>query len=196
MFVQIIQGKTSDQEGLRRQFDRWQSELKSGAKGFLGSTGGVADDGKVFMAARFESEQAARANSDRAEQGAWWSETEKYFDGPVDFVDSSDVDVQVEPSNDAGFVQVMQSTVRNRKRLDEINAEVTPKLEEMRPDLVGALSIWSGDKVYDLAYFKSEAEAREGEKKGMPDDQRELFEEWQSLAEGMTYLDLKNPWIE
>jgi hypothetical protein len=93
MFVQLIQGKTSDKAGLGRQLDRWMSDLQPGAKGFLGTTGGVTDDGRVFVAARFESEDAARANSDRPEQGAWWSETEKHFDGPVSFVDSSDVDV-------------------------------------------------------------------------------------------------------
>ncbi len=70
MFVQVMQGKTSDKEGLHRQLDRWMSELRSGAKGFLGTTGGVTDDGKVFVVARFESEQAARVNSDRPEQGA------------------------------------------------------------------------------------------------------------------------------
>ena len=70
MFVQIIEGKVSDRSGLRRQFDRWESELRPGAAGFLGSTGGVTNDGVGFAIARFESAAAANANSERAEQGA------------------------------------------------------------------------------------------------------------------------------
>lgn len=195
MFVQLIQGKTSDKEGLRRQIVRWDSEMRPGAKGFLGATGGITDDGTVFMAARFESEQAARANSDRPEQSSWWSETEKCFDGPVRFVDSSDVDVQVEPSNDAGFVQVMESRALDRKRIEAINAEVGPSMTESRPEIIGAVSVWSGDHVCDIAYFTTEEAARAGEKKELLEAHRKLFEEWQSLIEGTTYVDIKDPWL-
>ena len=92
MFVQVIEGKTSNPEGLRAQFDKWVAELQPGAKGYVGTTAGVAADGRVVAFARFESEDAARANSDRPEQGAWWAETEKLLDGPVEFSESSDVD--------------------------------------------------------------------------------------------------------
>ena len=61
MFVQVIEGKVSDSSGLRRQLDRWQAELRPGAAGFLGSTGGVTDDGVGFAIARFESASAAQA---------------------------------------------------------------------------------------------------------------------------------------
>lgn len=195
MFVQLLQGKTSEKEGLKRQLDTWMAELRPGATGFLGTTGGVAADGSVFLAARFESEALAKANSDRPEQGAWWAETEKYFDGPVSFVDSTDVDVQVEPSNDAGFVQVIQSTALDRPRIEAINARVGPLMTELRPDVVGAVSVWSGNQVCDIAYFTNEAEARAGEKRDLPAEHRQMFEEWQSLIEDVTYLDLTDPWI-
>ena len=83
MFVQVIEGRTSDPEGLRAQFDKWVAELEPGATGYVGTTAGVAADGRVVVFARFESEDAARANSERPEQGAWWAETEKLLDGPV-----------------------------------------------------------------------------------------------------------------
>jgi hypothetical protein len=195
VFVQLIQGKTADRNGVRRQLDRWMSELRPGATGFLGTTAGVTDDGGVFIAARFESERAARANSDRPEQGAWWSETERLFDGPVSFVDSPDVDVQVEPSNEAGFVQVIQSRALDRQRIEAINAEVGPAITESRPEIVGVVSVWSGDQVCDIAYFTTEQAAREGEKKELLEAHRKLFEEWQSLIEGATFLDIKDPWL-
>jgi hypothetical protein len=195
VFVQLIRGRTSDKEGLRRQLEAWMSTLRPDAKGYLGMTGGVTDDSEVFMAARFESEEAARANSDRPEQGAWWTETERYFDGPVSFVDSVDVDVQVEPSNDAGFVQVIQSKTRNRQRVEEINAQVGPAMTESRPEIIGVVSVWSGDQVCDIAYFTTEEAARAGEKKELLEAHRKLFEEWQSLIEDPTFLDIKDPWL-
>src|SRR4051794_20591525 len=106
MFMQVIQGTTNDAAGLRRQMERWDDEMGAGATGFLGTTGGVAEDGTAIVLARFESEQAARANSDRREQGAWWDETAKYFDGDVTFRDCPEVDITLAGgSDDAGFVQ-------------------------------------------------------------------------------------------
>src|SRR4051794_23992382 len=112
MFVQVIKGHTSDAAGLRRQMDRWRAELKPGAIGFVGSTGGIAGDGTVILFARFEDAAAAKANGDRPEQSAWWNETAKYFDGEPVFRDSSDVTLLMGGgSNKAGFVQVMEGTV-------------------------------------------------------------------------------------
>ena len=109
MFVQVIEGKVSDKAGLRRQMDRWEAELRPGAIGFLGSTGGVTDEGVGFAIARFASADAA-GNSERPEQGQWWSETEKCYEGPVSFTDSEDVEEFLSGgSNDAGFVQVMKT---------------------------------------------------------------------------------------
>jgi hypothetical protein len=51
----------------------------------------VTDDGRFVGLARFESEEAARRNSGRPEQGRWWMETSKLFTGEVAFRDSSDV---------------------------------------------------------------------------------------------------------
>ena len=147
------------------------------------------------MAARFESEEAARANSDRPEQGAWWSDTEKYFDGPAAFVDSSDVDVQVEPRNDAGFVQVIQSRVLDRPRVEAMNAEVGKVMAESRPDIVGAVSVWSGNDVCDIAYFTIGESGAGRRAAGASREAPKMFEEWQSLIEGATYLDLKDPWL-
>ena len=92
MFIQVIQGDVRDADQLHRQLERWRTEIKPGARGYLGSTGGVTADGRGITLVRFESEAAARANSERPEQGAWWNEAVKAFDGEVTFHDCRDVD--------------------------------------------------------------------------------------------------------
>lgn len=195
MFIQVIQGSTKDADGLRRQFDRWEQEVGPGAKGFLGTTGGIAADGTVVIMARFENEDAARANSERPEQGAWWNETSKYFDGEPTFIDSSDVEiVRGGGSDTAGFVQVMQGRVRDRDRAHELETQYASRMEEMRPDVLGIVRAWNGDQFTQAIYFTSEADARGGEAK-MGGDQagQEGVQEFMSLFEDVTYVDLTDP---
>lgn len=58
--------------------------------------------------ARFESDEAARRNSDRPEQSKWREETSRFFTREAAFHDSQNVIVDVigDPGS-AGFVQVM-----------------------------------------------------------------------------------------
>ena len=91
VFAQIIRGKVSDPTAVEGTFNRWSKELAPGAKGWLGTTGGVTDDGQLFIMVRFESEEAARANSERPEQDQFWSETSKQFDGEADLPGQHDV---------------------------------------------------------------------------------------------------------
>src|SRR5437588_3344030 len=114
MFVQIIEGALKDADLLTRQLDRWEDELRSDAKGFLGSTGGVTPDGRAVLVARFESKEAAEANSGRSEQDAWWNETSKAFDGEPTFHESTDIDTLFGGgSDDAGFVQVIEGRAKD-----------------------------------------------------------------------------------
>jgi hypothetical protein len=196
MFLQVIQGKTTDADALRQQVDRWERDLRPEATGYVGTTGGVAEDGTAIFLVRFESEEAARANSDRAEQGAWWNETAKYFDGEVTFRNCGEVDDTLGgAADDAGFVQVMQGRVRNRDRLREIEEEFMPKLAELRPEVIGSLRGWDGDFFTDAIHFTSEAEARKGES-SMSENLGEDFDEYSSLVEDLTYIDLKDPWLQ
>ena len=195
MFIQVIEGKTSDKSGLARQNDRWQADLAPGAKGYLGMTGGVADDGTVIFLARFDDEAAAKANSERPEQGSWWNETAEYFDGDVTFRDCADVDVeQIGDLDAAGFVQVMQGTSSDKARVRQIGPQLTAKMAELRPDVLGTVIAWDGDQFTQVVYFRSEAEARDGEKKmdQAPPELQEIME----LAPVTSYIDLKDPWIK
>lgn len=192
MFVQTIEGRVADAEGLKRQFERWQQELKPGAVGYLGSTSGVTDDGTSISLVRFASEEEARRNSERREQGEWWAETAKYFDGDVTFRESSDVESQIGPGrDDAGFVQVMQGHCTDRARLRELEATMAQELQERRPDVIGDVRVWYGDSDFTMAvYFTSEAAAREGESK-----QSSAESEWSTLFEDLRYFDLRHPWL-
>src|ERR671922_1046980 len=93
VFVQVIQGQVADAQQARAALDRWAREVAPGATGWLGSTAGVTEDGRFVALARFESEEAARRNSNRPEQDRWWAETSKLFTGEVTFLDSTEVTV-------------------------------------------------------------------------------------------------------
>lgn len=195
MFVQVIQGKASDAEGLRRQMKRWSDELRPGAKGFLGSTGGVSDKGEAILLARFESAEAAEANSQRREQGEWWSETEKYFDGDVTFAAATEVDTFLGGgSDDAGFVQIMKGTAADRTRLQAMDDLFAKHAPDFRPDVLGGTRAWIDATSYvEAAYFTSEVEARAGESNEPPAALAEHMAEFGSLMTDVEYVDLRDP---
>lgn len=72
MFVQMALGRAADAAAVRRQWDRWATDLTPGAAGLIGATGGVTTDGRAILIARFESQDAARGSAERPEQ---WAET-------------------------------------------------------------------------------------------------------------------------
>jgi hypothetical protein len=198
MFVQVIQGRTSQPQAVVDAFDRWKADLSSGATGWLGSTGGVTEDGRFIAVARFESEKAAMANSARPEQGAWWAETAKLLDGEAVFRNSTDVDVDVSGDPDrAGFVQVMQGRGSDPERAKQLMAQDADKWAELRPDVIGSVTIGHDQGAYTMVmYFTSEAEAREGERKELPPQLQAQMEEMNSLSIGEPeFFDLKQPMI-
>ena len=196
MFVQVIKGRTSDREGLRRQLERWRSDVKPGAVGFEGSTVGIADDGTLIAIARFSDASAAQKNSDRPEQTAWWQETEKYFDGAPTFRESTDTSTLLDGgSNDAGFVQVMEGTAKDRAKVDAMEtSEMLEQLRAARPDLIGAHRVWFDDGSYvEAAYFTSEGDARKGEQSA---DFSGPQQEYMDLFGEMTFTDLREPLLD
>ena len=196
MFVQVIRGTTSQPEALAQVFDRWRTELSPGATGWLGSTAGVTQDGRFIAVARFESEEAAMANSDRPEQDAWWTETAQLLDGEASFRNSSDVDVDLQGDPDqAGFVQVMQGRSSDPVRAKELMSQDADLWAAFRPDVLGSLVIGHEGGDYTMVlWFTSEAEAREGERKETPIELRAQMDEMDKLSVGETeFFDLPQP---
>jgi hypothetical protein len=198
MFVQVIQGRVDDPEQLRSAIDQWQHEVAPGAIGWLGSTGGVTQDGRFIALVRFESEEAARRNSDRTEQDQWWAQTSKLFDGEPIFKDSSDVTVDRTGDPDrAGFVQIMQGRGSDPERARELMAQDSSEWAAFRPEVIGSVAVGHEGGAYTMAlYFTSEEAAREGERKVPPPNLQAQMDEMAKLAIGEPeFFDLNEPWL-
>ncbi|MDF2747019.1 MAG: hypothetical protein K0S98_1304 [Propionibacteriaceae bacterium] len=199
MFAQVIQGKVTDRSALRAAMDRWLSDVAPGSIGWLGSTGGVTDDGRFILLARFSSQEEAMRNSDRPEQDAWWSETSKLFDGEATFKNSTAVDEDLAGNpDDAGFVQFVLGKVRDPDRARELMSRDPQAWTQLRPDLLGTVTaVHEGGEMTTAAYFTSEQDAREGESKEVPQELQEGMAEIDALTVGEPeFLDIKEPWLD
>ena len=198
MFVQVIRGQVADTGQVHAALDRWVSEVAPGAVGWLGSTAGVTEDGRFVLFARFESEDAARANSDRVEQGQWWSVTSKLFTDEPTFRNSTEIDVDLQSDPDqAGFVQVIEGRNSDPDRARELMNQDSADWAAFRPDIIGTLGVGHEGGGYTVAlYFTSEPDAREGERKEPPPELKAQMEEMEALSVGEPeFLDLTHPWL-
>ena len=198
MFIQVIEGRVSDVGQVRARMDSWTDELESGATGWLGTTAGVTDDGTFIALARFESEDAARRNSERPEQDRWWAETAKLFTGEVTFHDCREaLSFGRGGSDSAGFVQVIKGRIRDVERMRAVQEQADAVWGDFRPDVIGGIVALHGDGGFTNAvYFTSEQEARAGERTEPPAELKALMDEQFALYEGeMSFLDLRDPWL-
>jgi hypothetical protein len=196
MFMQVIKGRVADPARVKAALDRWAEELAPGAEGRLGTTAGVTEDGRFIAAARFESEDAARRNSDRPEQGEWWAGMERLIEGGATFQDSDRVMVDVRGNpEDAGFVQVMQGGSTDPERAWKLMEADDTDWSAFRPDMIGSINIGHPGGDWTMVnYFTSEAEAREGEKKEPTPEMQQMMDELSSLADGPpTFVDITEP---
>ena len=196
MFVQVFQGKIRDADLWTRRVEAWRREIKPKTTGFLGFTSGVTAGGDAITVVRFKSEETARADSDLPEQGAWFEETSKAFDGEVTFHDCRAVDVLLDGgSNDAGFVQVMQGRAKDQEQMRTQEKEMETELRTVRPDLIGGITAWHGDGTFtQVAYFTSEEEARKNEQAMA---QSPVYDKFMALIDGdLAFYDLTKPDME
>jgi hypothetical protein len=189
VFIQVLRGQATNREGLLGQLDTWLKDLSSDADGWLGSTGGITDDGRFIASFRFESQQAAQKNSDRSEQTQWWNETSRHLDTPR-FWDCTVVDEYKGGGSDrAGFVQVIQGRVVDREAYREAALSLGGS---QRSDVIGGVVAWDGSRFTEVVYFTSEEEARKGEQS--PPHTAALEKVW-PLTQDLQYFDLRNPWF-
>ena len=197
MFIQIMQGRCRDADQLRQVTEEWREQLAPSAEGWLGGTYGVTDDGEFVGVVRFESREAAAKNSARPEQGEWWKRMSACFDGEVTFHDCDNAMLFLGGgSDDAGFVQVIQGRIDDPERFRHFMEQPMDALHEARPEIIGGTIAMEPDGWFTQTIcFRSEEEAREGERKEMPAEMREQFEETMSHVQDTKYLDLHHPWF-
>jgi hypothetical protein len=194
MFVQVVQAKTKDKAGVKEMWDRWNSEVKPAASGYLGATGGVTADGDLLVIARFESAEAAERNNNIPEQQQWYSEFEKYIEGEPSFTNYTNVELQEEGGSDkAGFVQIIRTKGGDPEAFKKLDAELAPKMKELRPDVIGGFTAYEPDDATSVIYFTSQEEARKNESN--PEFQ-ELAKRYMELQGEPTFYDLTDPWLE
>ncbi len=196
MFVQVFQAKVRDADLWARQVETWRREIKPKTTGFLGFTSGITGEGEMITAVRFTSQETAQVDNDLPEQGAWFEETSKAFDGEVTFHDCREVDILFDGgSDDAGFVQIMQGRAKNQEQMRAQEKDMEPELRKIRPDLIGGITAWHGDGNFtQVAYFRSEAEARQNEQTMATSP---VFEQFMAQIDGdMTFYDLTEPAFE
>jgi len=196
MFIQIIQGRCTRPDELRTMAESWPEELGSGATGWLGGTYGFTDDDLFVGVVRFESREAAMANSARPEQGEWAERLMGLMEGPVEFHDCDDVTLMMDGGADtAGFVQVIRGKVAEPDRLKALMTD-TEMLHEMRPDILGASLAFEDDGTFtETIAFTTEAAAREGELRESPEMPAEVRETLEMAMQGATFYDLHHPWF-
>ncbi len=198
MFIQVITGTVTDRTAFERAGQSWEEKVRPTTEGFLGSTEGVTDDGRFFVAARFESAAAAAANHDRPEQLEWFREFEQTTTD-VEYHNCNDIFTMLGGgADDAGFVQVMVGKVKDRAKFDALNAR-TAELEQVfsnwRDDVLGeVLAVHDdGGGYHDIIYFTSEADARANESKPPTPEVQAAMAEMDEAADVVDYLDLRSP---
>ena len=136
-------------------------------------------------------------NSERPEQGAWWAETERCFDGPATFHDCDDVQLMLDGgSDDAGFVQVIQGRISDPEKFRMMMDQPMDMLHQERPEIIGGTIAVDEDGFFTQTIaFRSEAEAREGEKKEMPPEMMEQMGGMDRAMTDVSYHDLHHPWF-
>ncbi len=178
-------------------------ELAPGASGWLGTTAGVTDEGRFVALARFafESEDAARRNSDRPEQGQWWAETSKLFTDEPTFRDSQDVVVDVSGDPDsAGFVQVIQGRTSDpAPRPRELAGRGLPRVGLIPPRhhrQPGGRTRRRRLHHGVVLHLRGGGAGRGPWRKEPPPELKAQMEEMDKLSIGMPeFLDLKQPWL-
>jgi hypothetical protein len=135
---------------------------------------------------RFESAEAANANSDKPEQSEWWAEFETTLDGEASFQNNSNVIVGAVGDLDAaGFVQVMDGQSSDPVRSLDLMYRSRDARVANRPDILGSIVVGHDDGKFTMVvYFESEEAARQGESKEVPPQPQVTMKEMQSLSVG------------
>ena len=197
MFVQIVKGTVVDPEAFRSVGERWDTEVRPGAAGYLGATVGTTADGRFFVSSRWESAAAAAANNDRPEQTAWFESLAPTVTDLSYGNCSTVLMMGGGGSDDAGFVQVMVGRIKDRAKFDALNDridEMDKAFSNWRDDVLGDVMAVddAGGEFHDIIYFTSEEAARVGEQKEPTPEVQAFMTEMETAADIVEFLDLQH----
>jgi hypothetical protein len=195
MFVWVLEGKAADPGEVGRQLARWATEFGD-TRGYVGTTGGVTDDGRFLLFVRWHSEEAGDELLMRPEQAAWYEHFQQSFDGAIEFAETGDVTTYLAGGSDAaGFVQAMKVAGVDRQRVEAADREFENIAAQVRPDLIGGIRVWTApDGFVEVNYFTSEEDARAGEQQVVPEFADRL-EEFMEMMKDAEYFDFTDPFL-
>ena len=196
MFGQVVQGRTSDPAGVKRVVERWVRDVSPGAVGWLGTTAGVTQDGEFVAVFRFDSEEAAGANSARRNQDQWWSDTNALFGDEITVRNGQRTEVFTTGDlSQAGFVQVVQGRVSDFARAREHLSALQEALRTHLPALLGTVTVeLEAGHFTRVLYFSTEDAARASERERPPEIRERDQEALQWIVGRLTFFDLREPW--
>ena len=115
MFLQIMQGKVRDADLFQQQGDKWRSDIKPGAIGYLGSTSGVSPRRHARSSGSVRISRSGAVPIVRGRSKAqWWEEMAPAFDGEVTFIDCPTVDLIAGGGNRAGGLRPGHARARRQ----------------------------------------------------------------------------------
>lgn len=197
MFVQIIEAPVADAGQVEAVYRRWFEDLAPGADGWLASTAGITEEGTFIAVVRFASQEAARRNSQRDEQGAWWDEMTTHLADEAVFHDSLHAATFGDGRpDDAGFVHIIRGKATD---LEGAHARVAAEQqhhvnEHHLPVLGGLLATYGNGGFTELIYYPSEEEARDREG-GLPREGVMIVERVAGSVIDARHLHLRDPWL-
>jgi hypothetical protein len=196
VFIHVFTAKVLDAEGLRRQAEKWEDELRP--PGVLGSTGGITADGRYILMVLFETPEDAQAIRRRPEQGRWWMETQKFIED-AQFFDSVEIRTVDRAGTAPTFVRVMAGRVLDPQGLKEMSEQhdhAVDLFRAHRPDFLGEdMALYADGTFHAAWYHTSEAEARAGEAKPVPPVLKVILDDLDQLRTFDETWELTDPWI-
>lgn len=182
MYVQVFMGRPSRPARLRQE---WEA-VRFGAEA---SVAGPTLGGGWLGLLRHEVEPEPLP-------AALLAVVESCFPGPLARFASADAQTVLagSPASGAGFVQVMQARVADRAGWAAADVEAVPRFAAARPDFLGSLRVWSGDRLTVVDSFRSEPEARAGEAQVPAPADQAAYSRWFSFLEEVSWYDITEIW--
>jgi hypothetical protein len=170
--------------------------LREEARGWVGSSGGLTEDGGFIGALRFESEEAALANGIGAQVPGWRNAWHALAHDEVRLVDSPAAETLLDLDDAAGFIQILDGRASDIERMGAVLRGMQEEVAIYRPEVTAAWIAWYDPAFTQVVHFTSEEAAREAEGREFSGGFAALFTELTGLVTDLHFTDVREPWVE